>query len=153
MAVATSGIYLRRNVFGRLYSDGWVPFSRRQHCHLVQKLIDACHQVISVFGFICHVMENLWRRNAKIRLENIRALNKIHTNPLFGSKCMHNKQTKKKRHWSHLISHQSSNRPANFMILWPFSQGTKQDEQKPVKETCYFLSSSISSTSSTVESK
>lgn len=33
----------------------------------------------------------------------------------------------------HLIGHQSSNGPANLMILWPFSQGAKQDEKKPVQ--------------------
>lgn len=33
----------------------------------------------------------------------------------------------------HLISHQCSNRPANFMILWTFSQRAEQDEKKPVQ--------------------
>lgn len=58
-------IYLRGHVFGRLYSDGGVPLPGRQHCHLVEKLIDACHQVIPVFGFICNIMENLLSRRGE----------------------------------------------------------------------------------------
>ena len=34
----------------------------------------------------------------------------------------------------YLISHQSGNRPANFMILWTFSQRAEQDEKKPVQQ-------------------
>lgn len=33
----------------------------------------------------------------------------------------------------HLVSHQGSNRPANFMILWTFSKRAEQDEKKPVQ--------------------
>lgn len=33
----------------------------------------------------------------------------------------------------HLISHQGRNRPANFMILWTFSQRAEQDEKKPAR--------------------
>lgn len=52
-------VYLRRHVFGRLYSDGRVPLSRGQHRHLVQELVDARHQVVAVFGFVRDVVENL----------------------------------------------------------------------------------------------
>lgn len=51
--------HLRGHVFWRLYPDGGVPLPRWQHCHLVQELIDAGHQVVSVLGFIRHVMEHL----------------------------------------------------------------------------------------------
>lgn len=53
--------YLRGHVFGRFYSDGGVPLPRGQHRHLVQELIDARHQVISVFGFVCNIVEHLQR--------------------------------------------------------------------------------------------
>lgn len=45
--------------FWRLYPDGWVPFSRRKHNHLVQELIDTSQQVLSVLGLIRNVMEDL----------------------------------------------------------------------------------------------
>lgn len=56
------GVYLRGHVFGRLYSDGGVPLSGGQHRHLVQKLVDASHQVVPVFGLVSDIMENLGRR-------------------------------------------------------------------------------------------
>lgn len=36
-------------------------------------------------------------------------------------------------HGPHLISHQGSNRPANLMVLWTFSQRAEQDKKKPVR--------------------
>lgn len=52
-------LHLRGNVFGRLYSDGGVPLSGGQHRHLVQELVDARHQVVTVFGFVRDIVENL----------------------------------------------------------------------------------------------
>lgn len=60
-------IHLRGHIFGRLYSDGGVPLSRRQHRHLVQKLIDAGHQVIPVFGLVRNIVENLRREREEPR--------------------------------------------------------------------------------------
>lgn len=43
----------------------------------------------------------------------------------------------------HLISHQGGNRPANFMILWTFSQRAEQDEKKPVQRKRRIISESF----------
>lgn len=52
---------LRGNVFRWFYSDCWVPFSRRENCNLIKKLINSRHQVIAVFCFVSNVMEHLWK--------------------------------------------------------------------------------------------
>ena len=42
-----------------LYPDGGVPFSGRKHDHLVQELVDAGQQVLSVLGLVRDVVEDL----------------------------------------------------------------------------------------------
>lgn len=59
-------IYLRGHILRRLYSDGGVPLPWRQDRHLVQKLVDARHQVVPVFGLVSNIMENLWRRCGRL---------------------------------------------------------------------------------------
>lgn len=49
----------RREGFGGLDPDGWVPLSRRKHDHLIQELIDPGQQVLSVLRLVCDVMKNL----------------------------------------------------------------------------------------------
>lgn len=66
---SVKALYLRRHVFGRLYSDGRVPLSRGQHRHLVQELVDARHQVVAVFGFVRDIVENLSARQQKTGLK------------------------------------------------------------------------------------
>lgn len=51
--------YLRRDALRRLDSYRGVPFSWRQHCHLVQELIYARQKVIPVFGFVRYIMKDL----------------------------------------------------------------------------------------------
>lgn len=55
-----------REVFGRFYPDGGVPFPRRKHYHLVQELVNPGQQVLSVLGFVRNVMKDLDRELAKI---------------------------------------------------------------------------------------
>ena len=60
VCVFTEGLAnLRGHIFGGFYPDGGVPLSWRQHCHLVQELVDACYQVSALLGLVCHVMEHL----------------------------------------------------------------------------------------------
>jgi hypothetical protein len=33
--------YLGRNIFGRLYSNAWVPLSRRENSNLIQKFVNS----------------------------------------------------------------------------------------------------------------
>lgn len=54
--------YLRRDQFRRLDLDFRVPFSRRQDCHLVQELINACQQVISIFGMVGYGVKYLQQK-------------------------------------------------------------------------------------------
>lgn len=59
-------IYLRGHILGRLYSDGGVPLPRRQDRHLIQKLINARHQVAPVFGLVSNIVENLRGRCGRL---------------------------------------------------------------------------------------
>ncbi|TNN59973.1 hypothetical protein EYF80_029815 [Liparis tanakae] len=44
------------------------PVERRQHSHLIKELIDPRKEIRSVFGLVCHIVENLHRQ----RLEALR---------------------------------------------------------------------------------
>lgn len=48
-----------REGFRGLYPDGRVPLSRRKHNHLIQELVDAGQQILSVLGLIRNVMKDL----------------------------------------------------------------------------------------------
>ncbi len=48
------------NFFGGFYANFGVPFSRWKHNHLIQKLINASNQILSVPGFIGYITEELW---------------------------------------------------------------------------------------------
>lgn len=56
-----------REVFGRFYPYGGVPFARRKHYHLVQELVNPGQQVLSVLGFVCNVVKDLDGDMTKIR--------------------------------------------------------------------------------------
>lgn len=43
----------------RFYPDGRVPFTRREDDDLIQELVDASKQILSVPGFVRNIMENL----------------------------------------------------------------------------------------------
>lgn len=47
--------------FGGLYPDGRVPFSRGEHDHLIQELVDTGQEVLPVLRLIGNVMEDLRR--------------------------------------------------------------------------------------------
>lgn len=51
--------HLRWDILGWLNPDRGVPFSRRQDSHLIEELIYPREEIRSVFGLVCHIMENL----------------------------------------------------------------------------------------------
>lgn len=48
--------------FWRLYPDGRIPFSRREDDDLIQKLVNASKEILSVLGFVRNFMEDLDKR-------------------------------------------------------------------------------------------
>lgn len=51
--------HLRRDVLGGLDADAGVPLPRREHGHLIQKLVDPGQEVVPVFGLVRHVVKDL----------------------------------------------------------------------------------------------
>lgn len=50
---------LRWDILGGFNPDCGVPFSRRQDSHLIKELVYPREEICSVFGLVCHIMENL----------------------------------------------------------------------------------------------
>lgn len=55
----------RGQFFGGLDANFGVPLARRKHSHLIQELINACDQVLSVSGLIRHITEELEKEQFK----------------------------------------------------------------------------------------
>lgn len=49
----------RGDFLGWLNADFWIPFSRWQHNHLIQKLIYACDEVLTISGLVGYITEEL----------------------------------------------------------------------------------------------
>ena len=54
-----------------LNPDGWIPFSRRKHCHRIQELIQAGQKMVSLLGFVGDVMEDLVRHDCSHSTPNL----------------------------------------------------------------------------------
>lgn len=56
----------RGDFLGRLNADFGIPFPRRKHNHLVQKLIYACDKVLSISGLVGDIAEELGEGESKL---------------------------------------------------------------------------------------
>lgn len=54
---------LRGDILGGLNPDGWVPFPGRQDSNLIEELVYPREEIRSVFGLVCHIVENLHRES------------------------------------------------------------------------------------------
>lgn len=59
----------RGDLFRRLNSDIWVPFSRWKNDDLIKKLVNSCDEVFPVPGLISHITEQLKREEGEERGE------------------------------------------------------------------------------------